>query len=126
MAIDINSPIFINAPVTSTVSHELTATASSALKKDSGADETKDDTLRVKANEKSREELDVLAAELTDAISPMRTGLAFKVDELSGQPIVSVMDIDSGDVIRQIPNEDALELAKNLAEVAGFLLKTEA
>ncbi|MBL4911574.1 flagellar protein FlaG [Shewanella schlegeliana] len=67
-----------------------------------------------------------IASELTDMMSLMRKGLAFKVDEDSGRSVVSVMDVDSGDVIRQIPNEEALELAQKLNEVAGFLLKTEA
>ena len=76
--------------------------------------------------EEQEKDLHDVANELTDMMSLMRKGLAFKVDEQSGQSIVSVMDINSGDVIRQIPNEEALELAQKLAEVAGFLLKTEA
>lgn len=72
------------------------------------------------------EALHDVANELTDMMSLMRKGLAFKVDEYSGQSVVSVMDVDSGNVLRQIPNEEALELAQKLAEVAGFLLKTEA
>ena len=76
--------------------------------------------------EEQEKDLHDVANELTDMMSLMRKGLAFKVDEHSGQSIVSVMDINSGDVIRQIPNEEALELAQKLAEVAGFLLKTEA
>ncbi|MFT5790199.1 MAG: flagellar protein FlaG [Shewanella sp.] len=79
-----------------------------------------------KGEQHKAEELTAVAAELTDMMSLMRKGLAFKVDEHSGQNVVSVMDIDSGDVLRQIPNEEALELAKKLAEVAGFLLETEA
>lgn len=76
--------------------------------------------------EEQEKDLHDVAKELTDMMSLMQKGLAFKVDEHSGQSIVSVMDVNSGDVIRQIPNEEALELAQKLAEVAGFLLKTEA
>ncbi|MCL1057828.1 flagellar protein FlaG [Shewanella gelidimarina] len=72
------------------------------------------------------EDLNTLTAELTDMMSLMRKGLAFTVDDRSGRNVVSVMDVDSGELIRQIPNEEALELAKKFAEVAGFLLKTEA
>ncbi|WP_299807202.1 flagellar protein FlaG [uncultured Shewanella sp.] len=77
-------------------------------------------------SETQQEMLHGVVNELTDMMSLMRKGLAFKVDEYSGQSVVSVMDVDSGDVIRQIPNEEALELAQKLAEVAGSLLKTEA
>ena len=72
------------------------------------------------------EKLEQVANELSDMMSLMRKGLAFKVDDNSGTHVVSVMDIDSGDVIRQIPSEEALRLAEKLSEVAGFLMKTEA
>ncbi|MCK8043355.1 flagellar protein FlaG [Shewanella sp. 1CM18E] len=78
------------------------------------------------AKELDSEALTDVTDELNDMMSLMRKGLAFRVDEDSGQSVVSVMDVASGDVIRQIPNEEALELAQKLAEVAGFLLKTEA
>lgn len=72
------------------------------------------------------EQLNQVAEELSNTMSMMRKGLAFKVDETSGTHVVSVMDVDSGDVIRQIPSEEALELAAKLSEVAGLLMKTEA
>ncbi|WP_108947163.1 flagellar protein FlaG [Shewanella halifaxensis] len=78
------------------------------------------------ANGLDSEALKSVTDELNDMMSLMRKGLAFKVDEESGQSIVSVLDVDTGNVIRQIPNEEALELAQKLAEVAGSLLKTEA
>ncbi|WP_028765220.1 flagellar protein FlaG [Shewanella colwelliana] len=76
--------------------------------------------------QQSPEEMQKLVAELSDMMSVMRKGLAFKIDEDSGTNIVSVMDVDSGDIIRQIPNEEALELAQKLSEVTGLLMKTEA
>ena len=74
----------------------------------------------------SPEELEKLAIDLSDMMSVMKKGLAFRIDESSGQSVVSVLDIDSGDIIRQIPNEEALELAQKLSEVTGLLMKTEA
>jgi len=74
----------------------------------------------------SQAELQVLVENLSDMMSVMRKGLAFKLDESSGTHVVSVLDVDSGDIIRQIPNEEALKLAQKLAEVAGLLIKTEA
>ncbi|MXR69460.1 flagellar protein FlaG [Shewanella insulae] len=76
--------------------------------------------------EQSPEEMQKLVEEMSNMMSMMRKGLAFKIDEDSGTNIVSVMDIDSGDVIRQIPNEEALKLAQKLSEVTGLLMKTEA
>ncbi|WP_227006710.1 flagellar protein FlaG [Shewanella donghaensis] len=79
------------------------------------------------AKEKPKDvEVAELVDELNSMVSLMRKGLAFKIDDESGKQIVNVLDLDSGDIIRQIPNEEALELSQKLAEVAGFLLKTEA
>ncbi|MFP8843669.1 flagellar protein FlaG [Shewanella baltica] len=77
-------------------------------------------------NEQDSDKLAQVAAELSDMMSMMRKGLAFKVDENSGQAVVTVLDRDTGDVIRQMPSEEALNLAEKLSEVTGLLMKTEA
>ena len=74
----------------------------------------------------NEEDLQNLVEDLSSMMSVMRKGLAFKIDEDSGTNVVSVMDIESGDLIRQIPNEEALKLARKLTEVTGLLMKTEA
>lgn len=43
--------------------------------------------------------------------------LNFSVDEKLGKTVVTVIDQGTGDVIRQIPTEDMLELSRNLAEI---------
>lgn len=77
-------------------------------------------------NEQNLDKLTQVAAELSDMMSMMRKGLAFKVDEKSGQAVVTVLDKDTGDIIRQMPSEEALALAEKLSEVTGLLMKTEA
>jgi flagellar protein FlaG len=41
--------------------------------------------------------------------------LNFSIDEDTGQTVVTVRDASTGDVIRQMPNEEALRLAKALS-----------
>lgn len=80
-------------------------------------------------NEQNPSKLTQVATELSDMMSMMsmmRKGLEFKVDENSGQAVVTVLDKDTGDVIRQMPSEEALALAEKLSEVTGLLMKTEA
>lgn len=77
-------------------------------------------------NELEPSQLNQVVAELSDMMSMMRKGLAFKVNESSGQAVVTVLDRDTGDVIRQMPSEEALKLAEKLSEVTGLLMKTEA
>lgn len=51
--------------------------------------------------------------------------LRFSVDEVTGRTVISVR-ASSGELIRQIPGEDALRVARALAEGAKSLLETVA
>lgn len=79
--------------------------------------------------EKTPEEMEEVAAKLSDMMAMLRKGLTFKVDDSLGTQVVSVLDIDTGELIRQIPNEEALELAvklhEKMAEMDGLLMSTE-
>lgn len=52
--------------------------------------------------------------------------LAFSVDEASGLSVLRVIDTASGDVIRQMPGESWVKLARELAENGSGLLRTQA
>lgn len=41
------------------------------------------------------------------------TQLKFRVDSDAGRVVVQVLDLQSGEVLRQIPREEALQLARN-------------
>ncbi|MBO1894726.1 flagellar protein FlaG [Shewanella sp. BF02_Schw] len=71
------------------------------------------------------EELNKAVNDITESMSMMQKGLAFKVDEDLGIQVVKVIDVSTGELIRQMPNEEALEIAKKLNEVTGLLMKTE-
>jgi len=85
---------------------------------------------------KSAEQTDaspVSVSELADAVSRIsdhiqvvRRNLQFDLDKDSGQTVVRVIDAQTDEVVRQIPSEDVLKLAKHLEEVSGLLFKAEA
>jgi|SRR5690554_5091176 len=54
--------------------------------------------------------------ELNDAIPLEARQLKFTLDDASNRTVVSVIDKESGEVIRQLPSEEALELARRLRE----------
>jgi flagellar protein FlaG len=83
-------------------------------------------SVAVKDEQSEAEVLAEVVEQLSEVVTLMNKGLAFSVDEDSGSAIVKVMDIDTGDIIRQIPSEEALELAQKLQYVKGLLLKTQA
>ncbi|GIU53332.1 MULTISPECIES: flagellar protein FlaG [Shewanella] len=134
MAIDINLTGAANTHIDNLGTRQLTDSNAQAEKaqlkvSELSKTEQQSEKLADKAiiNQKAKDEkLAEFTEELNNIDSLVRKGLAFKLDEDSGQNVISVMDIDSGDIIRQIPNEEALELSKKMAEVAGLLLNTEA
>ena len=52
--------------------------------------------------------------------------LGFTIDEASGHMVMQIKDTQTNEVIRQIPGEDALKLAKQLDDVKGVLFKANA
>jgi flagellar protein FlaG len=83
-------------------------------------------SVAVKDEQSEAEVLAEVVEQLSEVVTLMNKGLVFSVDEDSGSAIVKVMDIDTGDIIRQIPSDEALELAQKLQDVKGLLMKTQA
>ncbi|NOQ76680.1 MAG: hypothetical protein GQ475_02585 [Methylococcaceae bacterium] len=61
------------------------------------------------------ENLQVAVSQINDYVQNLQRNLQFTVDEESGKDVVTVIDSQSEEVIRQIPSEEALELARRLA-----------
>lgn len=54
------------------------------------------------------------------------SGLEFSVDEETGINLVKVMDTQTKEVIRQIPSEEAVHIAKALDKLQGLLVRDKA
>ncbi|GAB3748320.1 flagellar protein FlaG [Lysobacter olei] len=54
------------------------------------------------------------------------TALRFRVDQDARRIVVSVVDAESGETLRQIPDDTALALARRLADTGTGLLSDEA
>ncbi|MDH4562700.1 flagellar protein FlaG [Pseudomonas sp. BN411] len=73
-----------------------------------------------------REPVQAAASSIQEFVQSIRRNLNFDVDDSSGRVVVQVTDSESGEVIRQIPSEDALKLAESLSEMRSLLFKAEA
>lgn len=74
----------------------------------------------------SRAELEAAMNNMQEFVQSVRRDINFALDDGNGRVVVKVTDATSGDVIRQIPSEEALKLAENLTEVRSLLFKAEA
>ena len=50
----------------------------------------------------------------------------FEMNEEAGKMVIKVVSQESGEVIRQIPNEEVLRIAQHLHEMSGLLVREEA
>jgi flagellar protein FlaG len=50
--------------------------------------------------------------------------LQFRVDQGSGRLVVTVTDGETGEIIRQVPGEDALKMAQHIEDMTGLLDET--
>ena len=69
-----------------------------------------------------------LHRQLEDAVSVLNkqmehtgTSLSFSVDEALGRSIVKVVNKDSGELVRQIPGEDVVRVARSIESLKGVL-----
>lgn len=53
-------------------------------------------------------------------------GIEFSVDEALGKTIVKVVDTETKTVLRQIPSEEALSIARSLDKMQGLLIRQKA
>ncbi len=74
----------------------------------------------------SAEEVAGAVSVIREFVQSVKRNLDFRLDDSSGRVVVSVTDSESGDVVRQIPSEDALKLAESLEEVRSLLFRAEA
>jgi flagellar protein FlaG len=67
-------------------------------------------------NDAEREELSAAVSQLNDYVQNVQRDLQFEVDNDLGQTIVRVVDQQTQEVIRQIPDEVAMRLAEKLQQ----------
>jgi len=59
--------------------------------------------------------------EINKALEKIPTTLAFQVDETSNRFVVNVADISTGELIRQIPGDAVLRIARQLESLKGII-----
>jgi flagellar protein FlaG len=89
--------------------------------------QTEQDRLQGSASAEQKDEsmdqkIERAVAKLNDYVQNAERKLEFQVDEESGHTIVRVYDKHSEELIRQIPEEEALELAQRLNQEEPLML----
>ena len=81
----------------------------------------------VKVNtEQMKQNLDQAIRQLNDTMRDGGRNLAFSMDEELGRPVIVVKKQDTGEVVRQIPNEVVIKVAHNLDKLKGLIFSGDA
>ena len=64
--------------------------------------------------------------EVREALAPVAQNLRFSLDEDSGRTVIKIVDTATDEVIRQIPSEEILAIAKALDKLQGVLIRQQA
>ncbi|MEH6389678.1 MAG: flagellar protein FlaG [Pseudomonas profundi] len=87
---------------------------------------TQSPTAVEQSGEVDRNALDSAVSDIQDFTQSVSRDIDFQLDDSTGQVVINVTERSSGNVIRQIPSEDALRLAENISEIRSLLFKAEA
>ncbi|KXB30459.1 hypothetical protein AT959_14095 [Dechloromonas denitrificans] len=63
---------------------------------------------------------------MNDFVGTINNSLKFSVDDETGKTIVKVMDVDTKEVIKQIPSEEMIAIAKAVDQLKGLLVQQKA
>lgn len=63
---------------------------------------------------------------LENFVSTVNSEISFSIDQASGAQVVKVLDSQSKEVLRQIPSEEAIQLAQALDKLQGLFVKAKA
>lgn len=81
---------------------------------------------KVEGVQPDKQTVEEAVASMQETTQAMQRNLDFSIDDSTGRMVVKVTDSASGEVIRQMPTEDALRLAESLDEMRSLLFKAQA
>lgn len=73
-----------------------------------------------------RKQLEEAATRIKEFVAPVNDSIQFSLDEDTGRTLLQVIDVQTKEVIRQIPSEEVLNIAKALDKLQGLLIHNKA
>ncbi len=102
---------------------------SSLVSKSAAASTQTIDAVKATSSASAPPEFDKVTKAVDDinkTIQSLSQSLEFSVEEHSNKVVVKVVDLQTKEVLRQIPSEEALEISRSLDKLQGLLIKQQA
>lgn len=78
-----------------------------------------------KRTDLNKEQLEKIVEKMDEFVNSINKGLSFRLDEESGRDVVTIYEASTGDIIRQIPDEEMLIILRRLAAASSGLFVEE-
>lgn len=118
-----NSGVAQAPPKKSEESSESVSAASSAT---TATETIPNELTGPKSQEENKQKISNAVEDINNFFQMAQHSLGFTVDEVSGKMVMQIRDTKTNELIRQIPGEDVLKLAKRLDDLTGILFKAQA
>ncbi|WP_456415119.1 flagellar protein FlaG [Thiolapillus sp.] len=73
----------------------------------------------------TQEKVSEAVGKLNEYVQTIRRELKFSIDEKSGRTVITVLDSQTKEIIRQIPPEEVISLSRNLGKQDSVILTAE-
>jgi len=83
-------------------------------------------SMALSSSRPERQEVEAAAKSVREFVQPINSNLEFSVNDDTGQLIVKIIDRATKEVIRQMPSEEMLAIAKTLDSIKGLFVKQTA
>lgn len=117
----------ISSLATATASRAVVVTPSQPAKTSEAApDQAPQAPLPLKPEASNAEQMQMAVAEIRKAVAPVARNLQFSIDKETGKTIVKIVDAETNEVIRQIPGDEVIAIARAIDRMQGLLIKQKA
>lgn len=83
-------------------------------------------TPKIDASSENLELFDEAVQQLNEILKPWSTSLRFEVDADTSIVVIRVVDVQTGEVVRQIPAETALQMARSISQLRSLEFRASA
>ncbi|MYN11666.1 hypothetical protein GSY71_00640 [Pusillimonas sp. TS35] len=87
---------------------------------------TSNDATQAQAQQYPQDPLDKALEAVNNHMQAWSTGMRFDIDPDTDRVVVSIIDSESGDVLRTVPTEAVIRVAKMIAQLQGRSVNTTA
>lgn len=62
--------------------------------------------------------------DLNERLASRDHAIEFRIDETLNRSVVTVVDKETGEIVKQLPSDEVIRFAKNLDQLKGILIRT--